>query len=101
MSRREGQLGVDVADRSLVRIEGQEAVPAAGAQPALNFVYQQQRLVEGAWSPRLMRLNAGGNEALFGGLNWDAWFEFNNDKRLDSQGPDLKVLAPSEKKPEL
>jgi VWFA-related protein len=96
----EGNLWIDVADRSLVRIEGQEAAPAAGTQPVLNFVYQQQRLAEGMWSPRLIRLNAGGNEALFGGLNWDAWFEFNNYKRFDSQGSDLKVLAPGEKKPD-
>jgi hypothetical protein len=48
----------------------------------------------------LIRINSGGNEAIFNGLNWDAWFEFTNYKRFDSQGSDLKLLTPDEQKPE-
>jgi VWFA-related protein len=101
VGRIEGNIWIDVADRSLVRIEGQSMAPATttAIQPALNFVYQQQRLTEGLWSPHLVRINSAGDESLFGGLNWDAWFEFNNFKRFDSHDSDVKLIAPEMKRP--
>lgn len=96
----EGSLWIDVVDKALVRIEGQQPV-AAGApvtsSAPLNFVYQQQLLATGVWAPSLIRINADGNESLFQGLNWDAWFEFSNFKHFDTHDSDLKIAAPDEK----
>lgn len=103
ITRIEGSVWIDAADKSLVRIEGQLPANAAGtentvagSQP-LIFVYQQQRLAAGVWGPSLIRINANGDETIFRGLNWDAWFEFSNFKRFDSRDSDVKINAPDEK----
>lgn len=101
MVRLEGSVWIDAAEKTLVRIEGQMPGAASGTENAgaapLNFVYQQQRLAAGVWAPSLIRLNAAGNEALFRGLNWDAWFEFSNFKRFDTRDSEVKITAPEEK----
>ncbi|MBK6798408.1 MAG: hypothetical protein IPG76_16935 [Acidobacteria bacterium] len=94
-----GIVWIDVADKALVRIEGQsfqtEAVGNNPAPEALNFIYQQQRLNTGLWSPQLIRVNSAGNENLFRGLNWDAWFEFSAFKRFDSSQSEMKIAPPA------
>ena len=94
-----GIVWIDVADKALVRIEGQsfqtEAVGNNAASEALNFIYQQQRLNTGRWSPQLIRVNSAGNENLFRGLNWDAWFEFSAFKRFDSSQSEMKIAPPA------
>lgn len=97
-----GTVWIDAAERSLVRIEGQAAAGAVpkeeSGETALNFVYQQQRLAAGIWAPNLIRINSAGDENLFRGLNWDAWFEFTNFKRFDARDSDVKIVSPNEKK---
>ena len=98
-----GTVWIDAADRALVRIEAvQAASPEERSEidenTLLNFVYQQQRLAAGVWAPSLIRINSGGDENLFGGLNWDAWFEFTNFKRFDASDTNVKLGAPDEKK---
>lgn len=103
-----GTVWIDAADRALVRIEGHnttvttpEGSKEDSAENApINFVYQQQRLDAGVWGPSLIRINAGGDENLFRGLNWDAWFEFTNFKRFDAHDSDVKILSPEDKKPQ-
>ncbi|MFN0109584.1 MAG: VWA domain-containing protein [Blastocatellia bacterium] len=95
-----GTVWVDAAERTLVRIEGVNSTSLAvneGAEAPLNFVYQQQRLAEGIWGPSLIRINSGGDETLFRGLTWDAWFEFTNFKRFDARDSDIKIHAPVDK----
>ncbi len=94
-----GLVWIDVADKSLVRIEGHSAGAQSemGENPAPNFVYQQQRLADGVWAPSLIRINAAGNETIFRGLNWDAWFQFSNYKRFDSNDSDVKIISPEGK----
>ncbi|MDX2044716.1 MAG: VWA domain-containing protein [Acidobacteriota bacterium] len=97
-----GTVWIDAAERSLVRIEGQNLTGSAekeeGSEVPLNFVYQQQRLAAGVWSPLLIRINSAGDENLFRGLNWDAWFEFTNFKRFDARDSDVKIISPGDKK---
>lgn len=89
-----GTVWVDAAERTLVRIEGQSS-GAPDSSP--NFVYQQQHLAEGVWGPSLIRINSAGDENLFRGLSWDAWFEFTNFKRFDARDSDIKINAPGDK----
>lgn len=83
-----GTMWIDLLDKALVRIEGQKQ-PGEGAP--VNFVYQQQLLAPGVWAPSLIRVNSGGDESLFDGLNWDAWFEFSQFKRFDTSGVEERI----------
>lgn len=86
-----GTLWIDLADKALVRIEGQNRTTPS---ELINFVYQQQRLAKGVWAPSLIRLNSGGDETLFEGFNWDAWFEFTQFKRFDTREIEHKIITP-------
>ncbi len=105
--RVEGNVWIDVADKVLVRMEGQVKSGAATSttqttlQPIPHFVYQQQRVGVGLWAPALIRANSLGDATIFNGLNCDAWFEFSNFKRFDSTESDVKLTPPKEdtKKP--
>lgn len=96
-----GTIWIDAAELSLVRIEGVKAnsstVNSDSPDSTLNFVYQMQRLAPGVWAPTLIRINSGGDENLFNGLNWDAWFEFSNYKRFDTRDSDVKIISPENK----
>jgi len=91
-----GTVWIDVGEKALVRLEAQ-SVEYPSTAP--TFIYQQQRIAERLWSPQLIRLNSGGNEQVFNGLNWDAWFEFTGFKKFDSSENDLKLTTPQERKP--
>ena len=86
--RLSGTMWIDRADQALVRIEG---LRQPGGSPLVNFVYQQQLLAPGVWAPSLIRVNSGGDESLFDGLNWDAWFEFTQFKRFDTSGIEERI----------
>jgi len=86
--RLSGTMWIDRADQALVRIEG---LRQPGSSPLVNFVYQQQLLAPGVWAPSLIRVNSGGDESLFDGLNWDAWFEFTQFKRFDTSGIEERI----------
>lgn len=94
-----GSIWIDAADKALVRIEGQNAsnLGAQAESSPPTFVYQQQRLANGVWAPSLIRINAAGDEDIFRGLNWDAWFQFTNYKRFDSKDSDVKIVSPEGK----
>lgn len=104
VGRLSGTIWIDASDKSLVRIEGRVDLPdysrsEAGTEPPpINFVYQQQKLADGIWAPRLIRINAAGNENLYNGLNWDAWFQFSDFKRFDASNSEVKLTAPDDKK---
>jgi len=101
IQRLTGTVWIDAAEHSLVRIEGQRLSVAKEEESAdvpLNFIYQQQRLAAGIWAPSLIRINSAGDENLFRGLNWDAWFEFTNFKRFDASESDIKLNTPTDKK---
>ncbi len=97
-----GNVWIDFTDKVLVRIEGQvkpeTANPTTPIQSIPNFVYQQQHVGVGLWSPALIRINSLGDSTIFRGLNYDAWFEFSNFKRFDSAESDVKITAPKEDK---
>ena len=91
-----GTMWIDLLDKALVRIEGQQRQSETAA---INFVYQLQPLAPGVWAPSLIRLNSAGDESLFDGLNWDAWFEFSQFKRFDTSRIDQQLGEPNLKRP--
>lgn len=119
-----GMVWIDAADRVVTRLEGwpipeaaQTAVPAnsqpnaqsnpqptaqsaatqeaqatSPAEPAIT--YQQVRLPTGLWAPTLIRMNSGGNGALFNGFNWDVLFQFNDYKHFSTDVKGVEYEKP-------
>ncbi|HEY9231207.1 MAG TPA: hypothetical protein VIS78_03650 [Blastocatellia bacterium] len=95
-----GRVWIDAADKVIVRIAAwptdgfrKTDTPQAATAAEPRLVYQQTRLASGAWVPTLMRLNSGGNPALFDGLNWDVVFEFTDYKQFTTSVEDFKPDA--------
>jgi hypothetical protein len=92
-----GRIWIDVADKVIARIEAwptdelRKSDPPQTAKDEPRFVYQQTKLPSGMWAPALMRINSGGNPALFDGLNWDVAFEFTEYKQFTTSAEDPKV----------
>jgi hypothetical protein len=70
----------------------QEAQAASPAEPAI--IYQQVRLSTGLWAPTLIRMNAGGNGALFDGFNWDVLFQFSDYKHFSTDVKGVEYEKP-------
>jgi len=103
-----GTVWIDAEDLAVVRIE---ARPAAGAPPpaaagllpvadapqarASLVLYQQARLPTGVWAPTLIRINSGGDAALFGGLNWDVVLEFSDYKEFSTGVQSIEFPPPA------
>jgi hypothetical protein len=123
MSKLNGTIWIDAEDKVVARLEGwplattppetkavtetkaapetktaHEAQAARQSQDARQseaaVIYQQVRLPTGVWVPSLIRMNAGGNGALFNGLNWDVMFEFSDYKRYSTDVEGVKLEKP-------
>jgi hypothetical protein len=105
ISKLNGTVWIDLADKVVTRLEGwplqksapeqsaaHEAQPASDSEPAV--IYQQVRLSTGVWVPSLIRMNAGGNAALFNGLNWDVMFQFKDYKRFSTDVGGIELEKP-------
>jgi hypothetical protein len=90
-----GTIWIDAADKVLVRVEGwPRTASARSGNPA--FVYEQTRLPDGHWLPRLGRMNGVAHSALLGS-KYDFVFEFNNYQRFWSEIQGVKMSKPGEK----
>ncbi len=95
-----GTLWIDAAERVLLRAEGwpHEAAARAG-KPAL--LYEQMRLPDGYWLPRVAQLNGDTHRELFeqagNKLGVDYSFEFADFKRFGAETQDVKLKAPERK----
>jgi hypothetical protein len=105
-----GTAWIDAADMAIVRIEARPAAGAVAAQPAAAVpspgsdaqpqraslvLYQQTRLSSGVWAPTLIRINSGGDAALFGGLNWDVVLEFSDYKEFSTGVQSIEFPPPA------
>ncbi|MDQ3010657.1 MAG: hypothetical protein M3X11_08160, partial [Acidobacteriota bacterium] len=90
-----GTIWIDATDKVLVRVEGWPRTAAArSGNPA--FVYEQMRLPDGHWLPRVGRMNGTAHPALFG-TKYDFVFEFSDYKRFDSEVKDVKLDHPTKR----
>lgn len=94
-----GTIWIDAADKVLVRVEGWPRATAthsgnSAGSPA--FVYEQMRLPDGHWLPRLGRMNGVAHSALLGS-KYDFVFEFSNYQRFWSEIQGVKMSKPGEK----
>jgi hypothetical protein len=88
-----GTVWIDAQERVLLRAEAwpRELVARTG-KPAL--LYEQLRLPDGYWLPRLAQLNCAAHRAVFGKLGVDYSFEFADYKRFGAETQDVKIKHP-------
>ncbi len=90
-----GTIWIDAAEKVLLRVEGWPRNLATRAgNPA--FVYEQMRLPEGYWLPRVGRMNGMSHPSLFGRGATDYVFEFSNYQRFGAEIKDVKIKPPRE-----
>jgi hypothetical protein len=108
IARLVGRLWIDKLDHVVVRLEGWLPSPAppgnskgqVAASPANSaIVYEQARLPTGEWFPHYVRMNSGGDQTLFNGLNWDLSFEFSDYKRFNTDVKQVEIDPPKQKAP--
>jgi hypothetical protein len=100
-----GEIWIDAQDRIVIRLVGRpilnvsitssnQAVltpePAAADAPPAVYV-EMQRLPEGVWLPRLVRMNGADYDKLFNGITWESSWAFSNFRRFTTQVDDVKV----------
>jgi hypothetical protein len=115
MSKLHGTVWIDTEDKVVSRLEGWPLAttetknstetktahesqtskqPQDSRQSEAAVIYQQVRLSTGVWVPSLIRMNAGGDIALFNGLNWDVMFEFSDYKRFSTDVEGVQLEKP-------
>jgi hypothetical protein len=97
-----GEIWIDAQDRIVTRLVGTPTLIAGTTSPSPSgtppAVYvEMQRLPEGIWLPRIIRLNGADYEKLLNGIAWDSISSFSNYRRFSTEIKDVKV--DSESKP--
>jgi hypothetical protein len=90
-----GEIWIDVQDRIVTRLVGRPASIAGNTNPSPDappvVSVEMQRLPEGIWLPRTIRLNGADYEKLLGGIKWDSISTFSNFRRFSTEVKDVKV----------
>lgn len=100
-----GEIWIDAQDRIVTRLTGWPALvgsipgsnnspPASGERPPAVYV-EMQRLPEGIWLPRVIRINGADYPKLFDGINSESIAIFSNYIRFSTQIKDVKVNTPN------
>ncbi|HEX3144322.1 MAG TPA: hypothetical protein VHQ64_10140 [Pyrinomonadaceae bacterium] len=100
-----GEIWIDAQDRIVTRLVGRPTLSANNTGPAQRVmtpaptsadaapaVYvEMQRLPEGVWLPRIVRINGLDYNRLFDGINWESTWTFSNFRRFSTEINDVKV----------
>lgn len=100
-----GELWIDAQDRIVTRLTGWPALsagtpgstnppPVSGERPPAVYV-EMQRLPEGIWLPRVVRINGADYPTLFDGISFESISIFSNYIRFSTEIKDIKVNTPS------
>jgi hypothetical protein len=96
-----GEIWIDAQDRIVTRLSGRPTLGAGTVNPtptapapaeAPPAVYMEmQRLPDGVWLPRVIRINGVDYNKLFDGMTWDSSWTFSNFRRFSTEVQDVKV----------
>ncbi|HEX5704349.1 MAG TPA: hypothetical protein VFX97_14190 [Pyrinomonadaceae bacterium] len=100
-----GEIWIDAHDRIVTRLTGWPSPvasipgstnppPASGERPPAVYV-EMQRLPEGIWLPRIIRINGADYQKLFDGIDTESISIFSNYIRFSTEIKDVKVNTPS------
>ncbi|HEX7957189.1 MAG TPA: hypothetical protein VF508_09615 [Pyrinomonadaceae bacterium] len=101
-ARLAGRLWVDAADRAVMRLEAWplDAQPAkAGATPEPAVVFEHERMSDGVWLERLVRIRTYGHKDVFNGIDLDFTKETTDFRRFSSDAGDEKLDEPKKANP--
>ena len=104
-----GEIWIDAKDRIVTRLLGKPTLIASNASPrqmvstpsptpsdATPAVYvEMQRLPEGIWLPRIIRINGADYQTLFDGITSDSISNFSDYKRFSTEIKDVKINSES------
>jgi hypothetical protein len=100
-----GEIWIDTQDRivtklvgrpSLITTNSKVAQPVATSAETPPAVYvEMQRLPEGVWFPRIVRINGADYQTLFDGITWDSTWTFSNFHRFVTEIKDIKINSES------
>ena len=107
IARLEGEIWIDAQDRIVVRLVGRPTLSASNtssAQPVASdtsiprpgdlppAVYvEMQRLPEGVWLPRIIRINGADYDKLFNGITSETISTFSKYVRFSTEIKDVKI----------
>lgn len=101
-----GTVWIDPADKQVVRLEAHFAEGfkmggglLASIKPGSAFVFEQTRLPDGVWLPRLIQVNASARLFLFAGVSLNQTQEYSDYKRFSTRAGDAALDAPQPAKP--
>jgi len=104
IARLTGEIWIDAQDRIVSRLIGWPSPvagipgstpppPASGERPPVVYT-EMQRLPEGIWLPRVVRINGADYPKLFDGINQESIAIFSNFVRFSTEIKDFKVNTP-------
>jgi hypothetical protein len=101
ISKLVGVVWIDPADKQVIRLEARlaEGFKMAGGllvnlRPGAAMVFEQIRMIEGIWLPRLAQLNLSVKVLLFGGGDFNKTIEWSDYKHFSGDVGDYKLDAP-------
>jgi hypothetical protein len=102
-----GVVWIDPLDKTVIRLEAKlaQSYKIAGGlfasiRPGSAFAFEQTRMTEGVWLPRLVQVNFAAKLFLIKGIEANETREFSDYRRFDTEAKDYKLGAPVTNTPE-
>ena len=96
-----GVVWIDPIDKTVIRLEaklGQSYKIGGGLvasiRPGSAFAFEQTRMAEGVWLPRLVQVNFAAKVFIFKGIEANETREFSDYRRFDTEATDYKLGTP-------
>jgi hypothetical protein len=97
-----GVVWIDPVDKTVIRLEaklGQSYKIGGGLvasiRPGSAFAFEQTRMSDGVWLPRLVQVNFAAKIFLFKGVEANQTQEFSDYRRFDAEASDYKLGVPA------
>jgi hypothetical protein len=101
-----GVVWIDPVDKTVIRLEAKLAQTfkiggglVASIRPGSAFAFEQTRMADGVWLPRLVQVNYAAKVFIFKGIEANETREFSNYRRFDTEATDYKLGAPAANTP--
>ena len=106
VSKLTGVAWIDPVDKTVIRLEAKLAESykigggvVASIRPGSAFVFEQTRMADGVWLPRLVQVNFAARILFFKGIEENQTLEFSDYRRFDTEASDYKLSAPAANTP--
>jgi hypothetical protein len=106
VSKLAGVAWIDPVDKTVIRLEAKLAESykiggglVASIRPGSAFVFEQTRMADGVWLPRLMQVNFAAKILFFKSLEENQTLEFSDYRRFDTEASDYNLDAPAPEAP--